>query len=132
MAGLKKTSQRAAILEVVRRGHLDADEIYKLARTRVPRLSLATVYRTLRKLKELGVIEELHFDEAHHHYEIKPSLEHQHLVCLSCGRVMEFKYRLSPEMRKEVARDKGFLVTGAEIQMVGYCQHCRKIATKHR
>ncbi len=132
VAGWKKTSQRAAILDAVHRGHLDANEIYKLARAKVPRLSLATVYRTLRKLKELGLLEELHFDEAHHHYEMKPSSEHQHLVCLGCGQVMEFEYRLSPEMKDEIDRDKGFMVTGAEIQIVGYCQRCRDSARKQR
>ncbi|GAH00887.1 unnamed protein product, partial [marine sediment metagenome] len=52
-------------MEIIRQGegHLDADEIYRRARERVPRLSLSTVYRTLLMLKKLGLVEELHFDE---------------------------------------------------------------------
>ena len=126
ITGLRATSQRALILDIIRRGHLDADEIYRQAREKQPRLSLSTVYRTLRMFKELGLVEELHFDEAHHHYEVKPSSEHQHLVCLGCGKVVEFECPLSPKMRRDIAREKGFEITGVEIRMTGYCPKCRR------
>ena len=126
VTGLRATSQRALILEIIRRGHLDADEIYRQARIKQHRLSLSTVYRTLRMFKKLGLVEELHFDEAHHHYEMKPSAEHQHLVCLGCGKIMEFEYPLSPKMKKDIAREKGFEITGVEIRMTGYCSKCRQ------
>ena len=126
VTGLRATSQRALILEIIRRGHLDADEIYRQARIKQPRLSLSTVYRTLQVLKKLGLVEELHFDETHHHYEMKPSTEHHHLVCLGCGKVVEFKCPLSPKMKKDIAREKGFEVTGVEIRMTGYCPKCRQ------
>ncbi len=123
--GLRATSQRSLILEIIRHGHLDADEIYRQARVKQPRLSLSTVYRTLQVLKKLGLVEELHFDETHHHYEVKPSSEHHHLVCLGCGKVVELEYPLSPKMKKNIAREKGFEVTGVEIRMTGYCSKCR-------
>ena len=125
VTGLRVTSQRALILEVIRSGHLDADEIYRQAREKQPRLSLSTVYRTLQVLKKLGLVEELHFDEARHHYEVKPSSDHHHLVCLSCGKVVEFECPLSPKMKEDIAREKGFEVTGVEIRMTGYCSKCR-------
>jgi len=124
--GLRVTNQRALILEVIRQGHLDADEVYRQARKRQPRLSLSTVYRTLRMFKKLGLVEELHFDEAHHHYEVKPSSEHQHLLCLGCGKVVEFKCPLSPKMTEDIAQEKGFEITGIEIRMTGYCLKCRQ------
>ena len=126
VTGLRTTRQRALILEIIRHGHLDADEIYRQARIKQPRLSLSTVYRTLQVLKKLGLVEELHLDEAHHHYEIKPPSEHQHLVCLNCGKIMEFEYPLSPKMKKDIVREKGFEVTGVEIRMTGYCSKCRQ------
>ena len=126
VTGLRVTSQRALILEIIRRGHLDADEIYRQARATQPRLSLSTVYRTLQVLKKLGLVEELHFNDTHHHYEVKPSSEHQHLVCLGCGKVVEFEYPLSPKMKKDIAREKGFEITGVEIRMTGYCSKCRQ------
>ncbi len=126
VTGLRATSQRALILEIIHHGHLDADEIYRQARIKQPHLSLSTIYRTLRMFKKLGLVEELHFDEAHHHYEMKPSSEHQHLVCLNCGKIMEFEYPLSQKMKRDIARGKGFEVTGVEIRMTGYCSKCRQ------
>lgn len=127
-AGLRMTSQRALILDIISQGHehLDADEVYQLARQRQSNLSLSTVYRNLQMLKGLGVVKELHFDESHHHYEAKPSVEHHHLVCLDCGKVVEFGGALSQKMRRDIARKKGFEVTGVEVHMTGYCARCRR------
>ena len=126
--GMRVTHQRALITEIIRqgRGHLDADEIYRRAREKESRLSLSTVYRTLQMLKKLGLVEELHFEEEHHHYEVKPSAEHHHLVCLGCGRVIEFHYPLSRYLRKKVPEAKDFDITETEIRMTGYCAKCRR------
>ena len=126
LAGARMTNQRALIMEIIRQGHLDADEIYRRAREKQPRLSLSTVYRTLRTLTELGLVEELHFDETHHHYEVKTSVEHHHLLCLGCGKVVEFSCLLSPKMKENIGHEKGFEVTGAEVRMTGYCAKCRQ------
>ena len=127
IAGRRVTNQRALLLELIRQGegHLDADELYRRAREKQPRLSLSTVYRTLQLLKQLGLVEELHFDEDHHHYEAKPSAEHHHLVCLGCGKVVEFQCRLTLKMKRDIAMEKDFEVTGVEVQMTGYCPKCR-------
>ena len=141
--GVRITSQRALILDIIRqgRGHLDADEIYHQARKKQPRLSLSTVYRTLQTFKSLGLIEELHFDEAHHHYEVKPSTAHHHLVCLGCGQVVEFQCPLAspvssrgtefqcplvPLVKRNVAEAKDFEIIGTELRMTGYCSRCRQ------
>ena len=126
--GLRITNQRALIMDIIRRGqgHLDADEVYRRAREKHPRLSLSTVYRNLQTLKRLGLVEELHFDEAHHHYELKPPTEHHHLVCLSCGRVVEFEYPLAQLVKKNIAEAKDFQITDSEIRLTGYCPRCRQ------
>lgn len=125
---MRMTNQRALILEIVRQeqSHLDADEVYRQARERLPRLSLSTVYRTLHNLKKLSLIEELHFDEEHHHYEIKPSTEHHHLACLGCGRVIEFQYPLARLIKRNVAEAKDFEVIDTELRVSGYCAKCRE------
>jgi len=125
---IRFTNQRALILEIIHHGegHLDADEVYRRARDRQPRLSLSTVYRTLRRFKELGLIEEVHFDEAHHHYEVKPLAEHHHLVCLGCGRIIEFHYPLSRYVKRNVPEARDFQVVETEIRMTGYCANCRQ------
>ena len=125
-AGMRLTSQRALILDIIRQGHFDADEIYRRAREKAPRISLSTVYRTLQKLKKLGLVEELHFDEAHHHYEAKPTAEHYHLVCLGCGRVIELRQPLSDFIKRNVSEAKDFDVVETEVRVTGYCARCRK------
>jgi Fe2+ or Zn2+ uptake regulation protein len=126
-AGLRKTKQRVLIMEIIRRErHLDADEVCRRAREKQPRLSLSTVYRTLQTLKEKGLVEEVHFDEAHHHYETKPANEHHHLVCLGCGRVIEFCYSLAHFIKEDVAEARDFEITGSEVRMTGYCPTCRR------
>jgi len=76
--------------------------------------------------KKLGLVEELHLDDTHHHYEVKPSADHHHLVCLGCGKIVEFKCSLSPKLKEDIAREKGFEVIDAEIHMTGYCPKCRQ------
>jgi len=126
VGGLRVTNQRALILEIIRqgKGHLDADEVYRRAREKQPNLSLSTVYRTLRTLKELSLVQEVHFDEGHHHYEAKAPHEHHHLVCLGCGKVVEFQYPVSRYVKKNVAEAKDFDIVDTEIRMNGYCSEC--------
>ena len=125
-AGMRVTNQRSLIMEIIRRGHLDADEIYRRARVKEPRLSLSTVYRALQMFKKLGLIEELHFDESRHHYEMKPSTEHHHLVCLGCGRVIEFSLPLSRYIKRTVPEARNFDIAETEVRMTGYCAKCRQ------
>jgi len=127
-SGKRVTSQRALILEIIQqgKGHLDADEIYRRGRAVQPRLSLSTVYRTLRAFKEPGLIEELHFDDSHHHYEMKPTRKHHHLVCLGCGKVVEFRYPLARYLKKSVPEVKDFEIVDAELRLTGYCSQCRQ------
>ncbi len=127
-AGKRFTHQRALIMDIIRQGqgHLDADEIFRRAREKESRLSLSTVYRTLQMMKKLELVDELHFSENHHHYEVKPTKEHYHLVCLGCGRVIEFSYPLSRYLKKEVPELKGFDIDETEIRVAGYCKQCRR------
>ena len=126
--GMRVTNQRTLVMDIIRRGqgHLDADEIYRKAREKGHQLSLSTVYRALQRFKKLDLVEELHFDEDHHHYEVKPSAEHHHLVCLGCGRVVEFHNLLSRYINKNVPEAKEFEIFNTELRMTGYCPSCRK------
>ena len=125
--GIRVTNQRALIMEIIRQGqgHLDADEIYLRARKKEPRISLSTVYRALQTFKKLGLVEELHLDDTHHCYEVKPSTEHHHMVCLGCGRVIEFQYPLSRYLKRNVPKARDFDITETAVRMTGYCSKCR-------
>ncbi|OGO40411.1 MAG: hypothetical protein A2147_02515 [Chloroflexi bacterium RBG_16_57_8] len=128
LPGLRITNQRALILDIIRngQGHLDADEVYRLARNKQARISLSTVYRNLQTLKKAGLVDEVHFDENHHHYEVRASAEHHHLVCLGCGRIIEFQYPLARMVRKNVPEARDFEITGTETRISGYCTECRR------
>ena len=127
-AGHRLTGQRQLLLDLIGEhgGHLDATELFRLARARSPRLSLATVYRTVALLRDLGLVDEVHLGEEHHHYELKPNQEHAHIVCTRCGRVVEFTSPLVAHLRTAIAGEYGFEVTGAQIDLSGLCEQCRR------
>jgi len=122
------TSQRTLLLDIIRQSdrHLDADELYRLAKKKNRHISLSTVYRNLQLFKKLELVEERHFDEGHHHYEVKPSDEHQHLVCVECGKVIEFTCPLCQKLRDEMGAEYDFKITGVEVSMTGVCPECRQ------
>ncbi len=126
--GNRITAQRRAILKIIQEqgGHLSADDIYYLARKEVPRLSLSTVYRTLELLKGLDLVSELQLAGSHYRYEAQ-SGEHQHLVCLSCGKVIEFQCGHWAEMHRQLADQHGFKITGNRVELFGYCEECSKV-----
>jgi Fe2+ or Zn2+ uptake regulation protein len=126
-AGLRVTNQRAIILDIIKRSesHLDADEIYQQARKKEPRISLSTVYRSLQKFTEMRLVEEYDFDETHHHYEVTPTGTHYHLICLGCGRIVEFDYDLAWQIAENVPQAREFDITGIELHINGYCAECK-------
>ena len=132
LTGKRTTSQRRLLLDLILQseGHLDADELYRRAREQEPSISLSTVYRNLKLFKELGLVDELHFAEAHHHYEAKATAQHHHLVCLGCGKVIEFTSPLAERMKSQIQRENDFAVTGTEVRMKGYCARCQTVHTQ--
>jgi len=95
-----------------------------MAMDKDPHISLATVYRSLRLFKELGLVEERRLDEAYCYYEIKGSTEHYHMICTACGLVMEFESPLVGDLVEEVRRNTDFNVTRAVLYLEGYCSKC--------
>ena len=123
----RPTRQRHLILDVIERagGHLDADEIYRLARQKAPGISLSTVYRTLRLLKRQGLAKEHQFHGMRGFYEITPPSQHHHLMCQGCGRVFEFTCALTEMMKTKLARENGFRVTEVDVHFTGLCPECQ-------
>ncbi len=122
------TTQRALLLDLLHRshGHVDADGLYRSAKKKNPRISLSTVYRNLQLFKKMGLVDERHFDEEHHHYEVKSGEEHQHLLCVNCGKVVEFDYPAGRKFRQDIARKYDFDITGVEVHVTGLCSSCRQ------
>jgi Fe2+ or Zn2+ uptake regulation protein len=127
-AGLRVTDTRVRLLTLIRSqaGHLAVDEMYRLAHQDDPSVSLSTIYRTVRALRDHGLIDELHLQEQHHHYEVKDRVAHHHLICLGCGAVLEFDSPLVAELEQTMGAAHDFAVTDASIDLTGYCARCRR------
>lgn len=128
--GLRMTPQRLILADLLERAeeHLDAERAYELARRRDPRIHRATVYRTLNTLKRLGLVDELdlmHVSGDRHFYEIRPSVFHIHLVCLSCGAVEEPSGPVWQELRGRVLEETGFRPEVVRLEMGGRCVACQ-------
>ena len=129
-AGRRLTVQRRLILQVLEEsdGHLDADALYDRVKARAPEVSLATVYRTLAVLREIGLVEEHRLGEDHGHYEAVRQEPHYHFTCLRCGKVIEFDTPLVAQIEQDLCEQEGVRVTGAHLHVSGYCARCRDIA----
>jgi len=128
LQGRPVTYQRKLLLDLIKKagGHISAKELYKRASKKNRSISLATVYRSLQLFKELGLVEQRRLGQLYCHYEIKDSAQHQHLVCRSCGKIVDFESPLIGQLAEELQRDQGFLLTKIEVYLEGYCQECAK------
>ena len=131
MEGRPVTPQRQLLLSQIQKygGHISAKELYRRASRKNESISLATVYRTLRLFKDLGLIEERRLGQVNCYYEIKDLAGHQHLVCSCCGNVIEFDSNLIRKIIEKVQRDYDFNVTKTELYMEGYCEQCKDVVS---
>ena len=125
MQGHPQTKQRQLLFRLIRDAgtHIDAKELFKRAIDEDKSISHATVYRSLKLFKKLGLIDEKHLGQAQCYYEIRRSPQHQHLVCHECGKFIDFDCPLN-EIVDKVKREQGFTVTKAEVYLEGYCSEC--------
>jgi Fur family transcriptional regulator, ferric uptake regulator len=119
--GKRITPERKLLLRIIsENAHIDARELYVLARKEDPRINLSTVYRTVGLLKELGLVAGTGLGESHEHFEVHGA-EHYHLVCLGCGRVIEIP---PVEAVRRLGEQKGFEIVGVNLELLGYCPDC--------
>src|SRR5665213_3763715 len=129
LRGIRLTRQRMILLELLDGSgrHLDAESLYELAKEKDPKLNRVTVYRTLKLLKEGGLIDELdlmHWAGDQHYYETRLKQEHAHIVCLRCGKVEEFFGEALQNIKHQVEENLGFRIASARTEMGGYCPDC--------
>jgi Fur family ferric uptake transcriptional regulator len=125
--GLRATRQRDVIVEAFlgTHRHVSAEELYRAVRRRHPNIGVATVYRTLRLLTESGVATARYFGDGQASYEVAEH-HHDHLICLSCGKILEFENEAIERLQLEVANQHEFLVTHHKLELYGYCARCSK------
>jgi len=122
------TNQRQLLLGLLRNteGHIDAKELYRRASAEDESISPATVYRSLKLFKELGLVDDMRLGKIRCYYEVKQSPEHLHLICHGCGKVIESQSPYFQKLIKAVQREHGFKVTKAELYLEGYCLECEE------
>jgi Fur family ferric uptake transcriptional regulator len=118
--GLRVTPQRERVLEAVRRlGHATPEEISDA----VAEVDLATVYRTLELLEDLGMVRHTHLDHGAPAY--RPSEDdHVHVVCHECGSVIDAPAALADEIEHRLRDERGFVLDRAHFTIFGRCQQC--------
>ena len=125
--GRRLTRQRGLVLQILESSdrHLDAEAIHDRVKLQDPDISLATVYRAVRVLRELGLIEEHSLGEDHSHYESPRNSPHYHFVCLRCGKVIEFDTPLVERAASDLTQSHGVQVKNAHLRLSGLCGSCQ-------
>ena len=127
--GLPITQQRESVAQVVfsSTGHLSVEEIEQRLRGQGERIGKATIYRTLDLLVKSKLVEEHDFSEGFKRYEHRLSRQpvHEHLICLECGTVTEFRSEEVGRVENRVAQEYGFEPARHRLEIYGLCHTCR-------
>jgi Fur family ferric uptake transcriptional regulator len=125
---LKMTTQREKILETFleMRGHVTAEQLYARMKQADPSIGFTTVYRTLRLLCECGLVQERNFRHGPTRYEHAYTRHHHdHLVCVKCGKIIEFENDPIEQLQQQIAELHRFELLDHRHELYGYCQECR-------
>lgn len=119
--GMKMTEQRRVIANVIAESndHPDVEELYARAARIDPRISIATVYRTVRLFEEAGIIEKHDFGDGRARYEEATDLHHDHLIDIKSGRVVEFHNAEIEALQEKIAQELGFRLVGHRLELYG-------------
>ncbi len=121
------TRQRKVVLDVVRSGdtHPTAAEIFEAARKAMPAISFATVYNSLRYLKQAGLVREVAFGSGASRYD-RETERHDHAICSACGTLVDFDLPGTVELIRAAARASRFKAESVHLTLVGLCPGCRE------
>lgn len=121
------TPQRLALLEMLvnHNEHLSASQLYERLLKRFPTTSLATVYKTLSLLKDMGEVTKISFSDGDTHYDASDPTPHIHLICTQCHRISDAPYVTAPNLAEELAAQTGYKITGHRFDFYGICPECQ-------
>lgn len=128
----RMTAQREIVLKIFAESgekHLGAEDVYRRLMEKRYRISKATVYRTVELLSKLGFLRRLEFGEGVYRYELAaPDSEtlHQHIICKTCGEIVEIDERTVKDLVKSVEEKTGYLINDYDIKFYGLCPKCQK------
>ncbi len=123
-SGLKATLPRIRVLEIFQRSerrHLTAEDVYKALLAEDADIGLATVYRVLTQFEQAGLLSRNHFESGKAVFELNEGKHHDHLVCVTCGRVEEFYDEAIETRQHAIARERGFDLQEHSLALYAAC-----------
>jgi Fur family ferric uptake transcriptional regulator len=129
-AGLKVTLPRVKILELLEscdQRHVSAEDVYKMLLDKGEEIGLATVYRVLTQFESAGLVTRHNFEGGHAVFELERGGHHDHMVCVVCGKVVEFNDPTIEKRQREIAKKNGFEMVDHSLIIYGHCSNpkCR-------
>ncbi|OFC68720.1 ferric iron uptake transcriptional regulator [Alteromonas confluentis] len=124
-AGLKVTLPRLKILQILQEPanqHISAEDVYKILIDQGEEIGLATVYRVLNQFDDAGILNRHHFEGGKSVFEISHKEHHDHLVCLKCGKVIEFEDEVIEQRQIEIAERNNIKLTHHSLYLYGECK----------
>ncbi|MGE0086466.1 MAG: Fur family transcriptional regulator [Desulfococcaceae bacterium] len=122
------TPQRLAILRILAESseHPDVESIYQQVKINFPTTSMATVYKTITVLKEVGEVLEIGFGDGSNHYDGGKPFPHPHLICTQCRKIIDPDLETLRDVTEELANDTGFQIVSHRLDFFGICPECQK------
>jgi Fur family peroxide stress response transcriptional regulator len=126
--GYKVTPQRLAICELAlsSKNHPNADQIHQELVKKYPTISLATVYQTLHLLRDIGLLQELGFNDKSSRFD--PNMTpHINIICIKCGEIYDFEAKIVRELLSRIGKELKFKPVGQRFDIYRYCDKCAKV-----
>ena len=123
-AGLKVTFSRMKILELLENSekrHMSAEDIYKALLDVGKEIGLATIYRVLTQFEAAGLVNRHHFDNGQAVFELERGHHHDHLICVQCGKIVEFVDESIEAKQEKIAEENGFTISDHSLIIYGVC-----------
>ncbi|GHE77253.1 ferric iron uptake transcriptional regulator [Thalassotalea profundi] len=136
-AGLKITLPRIKILAILQEPenqHISAEDVYKILLDQNEEIGLATVYRVLNQFDDAGIVSRHHFEGGKSVFELTQNKHHDHLVCLKCGKVVEFEDDVIEQRQEDIAKHHKIKLTNHSLYLYGECEDkvaCDAYRDKH-
>ena len=126
--GHRLTPQRMAVLSILAESyaHPSAQDIYQQVRRDFPMTSLATVYKTITLLKEMGQVLELGFSDDSSRYDGRLPIPHPHLICVRCKKIIDWESGALSDLTGQVAEKSGYRILGHRLDLLGLCPDCQQ------
>ena len=127
--GLNATKQREEILNIFLNssGHKSLAQIYAQVAKTDPKIGYTTVYRTMKLLTRLGLATQRKFGDSETRYEpASEETHHDHLICLDCGRIIEFEDQTLEALQNGIAQRHRFKISHHRLELYGRCEECNR------